>query len=172
MIKIRNKLLVITLALVIPALLITGCTRNSQPQSATVGQPAPDFTLPNLNGEAVSLSDFAGRPVFINFWRINCNPCREEIPFLQAVAEETQGELVMLGINVGDDTSSIEQFLENNSFSLLILLDSDITVARKYGIPGTPTTFFIDEEGIIKAKVIGPFPSKSAIDSRLSEIMP
>jgi peroxiredoxin len=171
-IKIRNKLLVITLALVIPALLITGCTRNSQPQAATVGQPAPDFTLNDLNGEAVSLSDFSGRPVLINFWRINCNPCREEIPFLQAVAEETQGELVMLGINVGDDTSSIEQFLQNNSFSLSILLDSDITVARKYGIPGTPTTFFIDEEGIIKAKVIGPFPSKAAIDSRLSEIMP
>ena len=78
----------------------------------------------------------------------------------------------MLNINTGDDASSIEQFLQNNGLSLSVLLDTDITVARQYAIPGTPTAFFIDKEGIIKAKVIGPFPSQAAIDNRLSEIIP
>jgi cytochrome c biogenesis protein CcmG/thiol:disulfide interchange protein DsbE len=164
------KILLVTLALLTPALLITGCA-SSSPPVASVGQPAPDFTLPNLDGESVSLSDFEGRPVFINFWRINCNPCREELPYLEAVYEEGQGELVMLNINVGDGVNSIKQFLQSNGLSLSVLLDTDITVARIYAVPGTPTAFFIDKKGIIRAKVIGPFPSKAAIDSRLSEIM-
>lgn len=163
------KILLVTLAIT-PALLIIGCANGSS-SVASVGQPAPDFILPNLDGESVSLSDFEGRPVFINFWRINCNPCREELPYLEAVYEERQGELVMLSINIGDDVSNIKQFLQNNSLSLSVLLDTDITVARRYAIPGTPTAFFIDKEGIIRAKVIGPFPSKAAIDSRLSEII-
>ncbi len=163
------KILLVTLAIT-PALLIIGCSNGSS-SVASVGQPAPDFILPNLDGESVSLSDFEGRPVFINFWRINCNPCREELPYLEAVYEERQGELVMLSINIGDDVSNIKQFLQNNSLSLSVLLDTDITVARRYAIPGTPTAFFIDKEGIIRAKVIGPFPSKAAIDSRLSEII-
>ena len=169
--KMLIKILLVTLALLTPGLLITGCS-SGRPTVASVGSKAPDFTLPDLDGESVSLSDFEGRPVFINFWRINCTPCREEMPHLQAVYEERQGELVMLNINTGDDASNIKQFLQNNGLSLSMLLDTDITVARKYAIPGTPTAFFIDKEGIIKAKVIGPFPSKAAIDSRLSEIIP
>lgn len=165
------RILLVTLALLTPGLLITGCARERQ-SVASVGTKAPDFTLPDLDGESISLSDFEGRPVFINFWRINCTPCIQEMPHLEAVNEERQGELVMLNINTGDDASSIRQFLEVNSLSLSVLLDTDITVARQYAIPGTPTAFFIDKEGIIKAKVIGPFPSKAAIDSRLSEIMP
>ncbi len=171
MAKIPRKASIITLTILALGLMVTGCASGSS-SVATVGQPAPDFTLPDLDGESVSLSDFEGRPLFINFWRINCTPCREELPYLQAVYEERQGELVMLNINIGDDASSIKQFLQNDGFSPSVLLDTDITVARIYAIPGTPTAFFIDKEGIIRAKVIGPFPSKGAIDSRLSEIMP
>ncbi len=165
------KILLVVSTLISLGLVITGCASQRQ-IAATVGSEAPDFTLQNLDSESVSLSDLEGRPVFINFWRINCSPCREEMPHLQAVYEERQGELVMLNINIGDDAISIKQFLEVNSLSFPVLLDTDITVARRYGIPGTPTAFFIDKEGTIKVKVIGPFPSKAAIDSRLSEIMP
>ena len=169
--KILIKILLVTLALLSLGLMITGCASQQQ-IAASVGSKAPDFTLPNIDGESVSLSDLEGHPVLINFWRINCTPCRQEMPHLEAVYEERQGELVMLNINTGDDASSIKQFLQNNGLSLSVLLDIDITVARQYAVPGTPTAFFIDREGIIKAKVIGPFPSKAAIDSRLSEIMP
>ena len=101
------KILLVTLALLTPALVITGCARGRQ-SVASVGAKAPDFTLPDLNGQSVSLSDFEGQPVFINFWGINCTYCREEMPHLQATSEERQGELVMLNINTGDDASSTE----------------------------------------------------------------
>ena len=141
MTKLLIKILLVTLILLSLGLVITGCASQQQ-IAATVGSEAPDFTLPNLDGESVSLSELEGRPVFINFWRIDCSPCRVEMPHLQAVYEERQGELVMLNINTGDDASSTKQFLEANSLSFPVLLDTDITVARRYGIPGTPTAFF------------------------------
>ena len=173
--KILRRLLIITPALLlIPGLLITGCSGDSQGQAtAIVGEPAPDFTLQNLDGESVSLSDFEGRPVLINFWNTGCPPCRGEMPYLQEVYDERRDtELVLLTINIGQSVSTVEAFLEENNLALPVLLDSDGAVTQRYGMPGIPTTFFIDRDGILRAKVIGAFPTKAAIDRRLSEIMP
>jgi len=172
----RDKLLrviITALALFTLSLLITSCAGSSSSPTATVGGEAPDFTLPNLDGESVSLSDFSGRPLLINFWKTSCPPCRHEMPYLEEVyAAQQDTELVMLTINIGESPATISDFLQNNDLSLPVIIDTDAAVARTYGLPGIPTTFFIDRDGIIKSKVIGAFPSKEAIDSRLSEIMP
>ena len=171
--KIRNRLLIITLALLVPVLVITGCAGNPGSKAATVGQPAPDFTLSDLDGNSVSLTDFAGKPVLVNFWNTGCPPCREEMPYLQQVYDENIGtELVMLTINIAESADTVKDFFQDRNLSLPVLLDSDTAVTRRYDIQGIPTTFFIDKEGIIRVKVIGAFPGKSAIDSRMSEIMP
>lgn len=171
--KIRNRLLIITLALIVPVLAITGCARNPGLKAAAVGQPAPDFTLPDLDGNSVSLTDFAGKPVLVNFWNTGCPPCRDEMPYLQQVYNESKDtELVMLTINIGEGTDTVKDFFQDRSLSLPVLFDTDVTVARIYNVPGIPTTFFIDKDGIMRVKVIGAFPNKAAIDSRLSEIMP
>ena len=175
MIKTPRVLLVIALVLLTLGLMIGGCSSNSSNTSTrvTVGEPAPDFELENLDGESVSLSDYIGRPVLINFWRVNCPPCRDEIPHLQAVySERLGGELVMLMINAGESPGMIRSFLNDNEISFPVLLDPDIAVAVTYGIPGVPTTFFIDRDGIIQAKVIGPLLTTAAIESRISQIMP
>jgi cytochrome c biogenesis protein CcmG/thiol:disulfide interchange protein DsbE len=165
------KILLVTLALLTPALLIPGCASSSS-SAATVGQPAPAFTLSDIDGNSISLTDFAGKPVLINFWNTGCPPCRDEIPYLQQVYDENIGtELVMLTINIGESADTVKDFFQDRNLSLPVLFDTDITVARTYGVLGIPTTFFIDKEGIIRAKVIGAFPGKSAIYSRLSEIM-
>jgi len=164
------------LLVIMPALLALGslaisCTGDSS--TATIGDKAPNFTLLNLDSESISLSDFSGKPVFNNFWRINCSPCHQQMPYLQAVYDESRGGgLVMLNINVGDDATSVKQFLQGSGFSIPVLLDTNITVARIYGIRGTPTAFFIDRDGLIQAKVIGPFPNREAIESQLSAITP
>jgi len=172
--KTLRRLLIITPALLlIPGLLIAGCSSDSQTQStAIIGEPAPDFTLQNLDGESVSFSDFEGRPVLINFWNTGCPPCRGEMPYLQEVYDEQRDtELVLLTINIGQSVSTVKDFLEENNLALPVLLDSDGDVTRRYGMPGIPTTFFIDRDGILRVKVIGGFPTKAAIDRRLSEIM-
>jgi peroxiredoxin len=171
---IRMVLLITMALLLIPGLLVAGCSGGSPGSSvAIIGEPAPDFTLQNLDGETVSFSDLKGSPMMINFWNTGCPPCVKEMPHLQAVYEENRDSgLVLLTINIGQSASTIEDFLEDNNLTLPVLLDSDGAVTQRYGMPGIPTTFFIDSDGILRVKVIGGFPTKAAIDSRLSEIMP
>ena len=77
--KTLRGILAVILNSLILGLLITGCAGDSEPSTATVGQLAPDFELQNLDGELISLSDFKGKPVLINFWNTGCPPCRTEM---------------------------------------------------------------------------------------------
>ncbi|MDD5591606.1 MAG: redoxin domain-containing protein [Dehalococcoidales bacterium] len=167
-----KRLLITTSAIFIPILLVYGCVGNQEGHSlAMVGEPAPNFILPDLNGQSVSLSDFDGKPVLINFWNTGCPPCRKEMPYLQEIYDyDIYHELILLTINIGESATKVQGFLEDNHLSLPVLLDSDGAVTMKYGMPGIPTTFFVDREGILRDKVIGGFPNKSSIESRLSKI--
>ena len=161
---------VVLLIILTWALLGTGC---SEPLGAQVGEPAPNFKLENLDGQFISLSDLKGKPVLLNFWATWCPPCRAEMPYLQQIYEEWSGKgLVVLAINIGDSHSEAKRFLQTNSLSLPVLLDTKKNVARKYNITAIPTTFFIDSDGIIRQKIIGAFPSKGAIETHLNKIMP
>jgi len=168
-----NKRLIAILVVILTAgLVITGCTADSEP-TATVSNVAPDFQLQNLDGQSISLSDFKGNPVLINFWATWCGPCAFEMPYIQEIYDERSGEgLIVLAINVGESASQVEQFMQSRNLSIPVLLDTERVVSRKYGIRAFPTTFFVDKDGIMQVKVIGAFPDKTAIESRLSEIMP
>jgi len=168
-----NKLLTaILVTIVTTGLLIIGCTAGSEP-TATVGKAAPDFELQNLDGQSISLSDLKGKPVLVNFWATWCTPCVSEMPYIQEIHEDWSDRgLMVLAINMGESSSKVEQFLQKHNLSLPVLLDTKQVVARRYGIRAIPTTFFIDKDGIVRNKVIGAFPSKEAIESRLNEIVP
>ncbi len=168
-----NKLLKGTLLVILAlALLATGCSPNPT-QGTKVHSLAPDFQLYNLDGNRVSLSDFRGKPVLINFWATWCPPCRAEMPYIQEIYEEwTNKGLLVLAINIGERSSKVEEFMRSNSLSFAVLLDTKQDVAQRYNITGIPTTFFIDKDGIIQDKVIGAFQNKTQIENRLSRIMP
>ncbi|MFC1901293.1 TlpA family protein disulfide reductase [Chloroflexota bacterium] len=160
--------IVIVLALVVlAALFATGC------ESSGVGSIAPDFKLQSLDGESVSLSDYSGTPVLINFWATWCGYCREEMPYLQQIDEEwPDSELVVLTVDVRESASRVERFMQTYNLSLTVLLDSDGSVAQEYNLIGYPTTFFIDKDGIIREKASGAFRDKSSIEYYLKEIIP
>ena len=160
------------LTLLLVSGLVAGCSPTSA-QGAYVGSPAPDFELHNLDGKAVSLRDLRGRAVILNFWASWCGPCRAEMPYLQQVYEEWSGKgLVLLAINLGESSSKVKEFVQGFGLSFPVLLDSKGQVAQKYNIGPIPTTFFIDKNGIIQVKIIGAFPSKEAIENKLSKIIP
>jgi len=155
---------------------LSGCssdTETEEPATAAVGQIAPDFKLQNLEGKTVSLRSLKGKPVLINFWATWCDACLYEMPILEQIYEEwSEKGLVMLAINAGESPAKIQSFLKRYNFSIPVLLDTSEAVARRYGVTGLPTTFFIDKSGILQDKVIGAFPNKAEIEKRLSKIIP
>jgi len=168
-----NKILRLALIVILVlGLLVMGCSSRSEPKVAQVGGVAPDFKLQSLDGQSVSLNDFKGKPVLINFWASWCGPCVYEMPFLQQIYEEWSDRgLVLLAINVGESSSTIEKFMQEHNLSLSVLLDTKKIVAREYNIMAYPTTFFIDKDGVIQEKIMGAFRSKADIEKKLSKII-
>ena len=168
----KVMLVIILLSVLTSGLVTAGCISTST-QGVEVGNLAPDFQLQDLNGQTVSISNLRGKPVLINFWATWCPPCRGEMPYLQEIYEEwASRDLVILTINIGEGSPTVEAFMQSNNLSFTVLLDTKQDVAQKYNIQYIPTTFFIDKDGIIQDKVIGAFPNKAQIESRLSKIMP
>jgi peroxiredoxin len=122
-------------------------------EALEVGQQAPDFTLPDVAGNEVSLSGYRGQPVIVNFWATWCAPCEIEMPELeQAYQERKDDGLVILAVNRDEDRGAVERFFyEELELSFTPLLDDEARVNSLYRIVGLPTTFFIDAEGIIRA---------------------
>ncbi len=166
-------------------LVIQGCTPSSQSitnngQEATaganVGESAPDFTLVDLEGKQVSLSDFRGETVFLNFWATRCPPCRAEMPEIEAVYQEYKDKgVVVIGIHLAnvlwfEPEDKIRQFIQQGGYSWTFVTDTTGEVTVSYKITGIPTSFFIDREGIIQAVNIGAM-TKRAMENKLAETM-
>jgi peroxiredoxin len=96
------------------------------------------------------------------------------MPFIQEVSEDkawTEQGLVILTVNVGEESSQVEQFMEHFGLSFPVALDKSTSVAKNYNIRGIPTTFFIDKNGIIKDMKVGAFLSRGELDGRLENLM-
>jgi peroxiredoxin len=119
------------------------------------GKPAPDFELELLDGTKVSLSDFEGHPILINYWATWCPPCREELPLIQERLDRYSPDLVVLTINAGEEPKTVRNFIQQKAFSFHVLLDPEWKAEALYGIYAYPTTVFIDREGLIQARYVG-----------------
>ncbi len=124
-----------------------------------VGNVAPDFTLTSLDGKQVSLSQFRGKPVILNFWYSTCPGCLAEIPGMQRFysAQQAAGkDFVILGVNSVDDAQTAQQFAQQYGLSYSLALDNNQHIATLYNLTATPTSYFIDRQGMIRSVVVGP----------------
>ncbi len=119
--------------------------------------PMIDFTLTSLDGQPVSLSDYQGRVVFLNFWATWCVPCEKELPeFQQFQAQQPPDGAAILAVNVQESADQVTGFLADHDISgLTVLLDTDSTVANSYGIYNLPVTFVIDQNGVVRYPKFG-----------------
>ncbi len=130
------------------------------PPRTIVNFPAPDFELPMLDGiTLVSPSDYAGRPLFLNFWATWCAPCVRELPaFEEFIAEHSANENgpALLTINLGETAAQISGFLaEIGLRNLPVAMDRNQAVKLDYGVQNLPTTFILDGEGRVRHLKLG-----------------
>lgn len=137
-----------------------------------IGGTAPDFELPSLDGQRVRLSQFRGRPVWINFWTTWCPPCRAEAPDMEAVYKEKGGgeRFVLLAVDIGESPTTVRDYVAKAGLSYTIVLDLTTAVASRYGVVGIPTHFFIDKDGIIRDMQIGAM-SRSLMERKLAKVL-
>lgn len=123
-----------------------------------VGNPAPDFTLPTLEGNPVRLSNYGGKVVFLNFWATWCPPCRQEMPSMESLYQRLKGrDFQMLAVSIDTKGADrVQSFVATYGLTFSVLLDSNKKVYRLYGLTGVPETFIINKKGDILLKIIGP----------------
>jgi peroxiredoxin len=137
--------------------------------SAAVDSLAPDFELYNLDGETVKLSDLQGKIVLINFWATWCEPCKVEMPLFEERYQLAGSDLEILAVNFDEPEAEVRQFVDEFELSFPVLLDPGGTVQNLYRVRGYPTTFIVDEDGIIQYHHIGLF-TEGQLDQYLTQL--
>lgn len=131
-------------------------TPTPRPIGPGVGQQAPPFSLPTLDGQEVALESYRGQPVLLHFWASWCPPCRADWPAWQSFASSPAARgVAILAVNVEEPPEVVRQFLGEDRPPFPILLDSDGQVNVQYRVRALPMTFFIDAEGIVRRVVPG-----------------
>jgi peroxiredoxin len=120
-----------------------------------LGFRAPDFELSDLNNQRVRLSALRGKPILLNFWASWCPPCRKEMPDLQQFFSSYGDRISVIGINSNDRVEIVREFLSRYGITYINLLDTDGKVFVLYELTGLPTSFFIDESGIVRGIWLG-----------------
>ena len=137
--KNRIAALAAALAIAVPAL------------AGPEGGPAPPFTLAARGGHDVTLAQYHGQVVMINFWASWCGPCRQEMPLLESIYKKyNKLGFTLLGVNVEPDSKAADDWLRDTPVSFPILYDKDSKVSKLYDVAGMPSTVIIDRSGKLR----------------------
>jgi cytochrome c biogenesis protein CcmG/thiol:disulfide interchange protein DsbE len=157
-----------SLFLIIVFLSFTQLFAQRKIENQTSSNKAPDFTLEDLNGKKVKLSDFKGKVVIINFWATWCPPCKAEIPdFIELYKTYQKKGLVILGIAL-DNKEKVVKFVKDNGINYPVLMGNQEVSNLYGGISGIPTSFVVDRKGIIKNVFVG-LRSKEVFEQNIKD---
>jgi cytochrome c biogenesis protein CcmG/thiol:disulfide interchange protein DsbE len=147
-------------------------TNESNEIKAKKGNQAPNFTLESLEGESITLSELKGKPIFINFWASWCDPCKLEMPHIQAAYDQYGDQIQFIMINAieVDSLEDVHAYMNEAGLDFPVYPDHKDVVHQKYHVEGWPTSFFIDRNGRIAEIVIGPM-TKENLDSLINMIL-
>ena len=145
--------------LICSALLISGCVLTSPETSPLeIGRAAPSFKLPDLNGNQVSLAQYKGKLVMLDFWATWCGPCRMTMPLLENLQKEYPNKMVLLAINLQESPKDVREYVRQQNLNSEVLLDESGSVGETYGTGSIPMQVLIDKEGIVRHIQIGFSP--------------
>jgi len=135
-----------------------------------LGLYAPNFETVYLNGSKFELYELRGKPVILNFWATWCPPCVREMPNLQNFYDKHSNKIIVIGVNLGEKNTTIQKFINKINVTFPIVLDKNKEIEKKYNLIIRPTTYFIDENGIIVDKKLGEL-KKEEIEERAQKLL-
>jgi|WetSurMetagenome_2_1015567.scaffolds.fasta_scaffold458479_1 thiol-disulfide isomerase/thioredoxin len=161
-VKIKGYFLALGI-LILSAMVTSGCSPfGSESGSAVeVGRPAPNFKLKDMDGHEVSLDQYKGRVVLLDFWATWCGPCRMTLPMFDRLQKEYASTLVLLAINLQDSKEEVKNFIYTQGFHSQVLLDESGSVGKTYGAASIPLEVLIDKEGIVRHVQMGFDPGST-----------
>jgi thiol-disulfide isomerase/thioredoxin len=142
---------------------VSGNLESDPETGLEIGAKAPDFTLETLEGEEITLSE-VGKPVMLNFWASWCPPCKAEMPHMVNFYESRSDDVEIIAVNMMHQESSVEDtkaFHDDYQLNFPVPLDEDGTVTGMYQVKSIPTSYFVNAEGYIESKYIGPMTERS-----------
>jgi thiol-disulfide isomerase/thioredoxin len=146
-------------------LMIAALTAGSLSHAQQSLEKIPDFSLKDINGKAVSMNDFRGKLVLINFWATWCGPCLDEMGVFRQVEDQWRKKgLVVLLINMGESASRVRGYVKRYALTLPVLLDPNMDLFVKLGVRKLPTSLLIDGDGTIVARKVGAFLSTENLE--------
>lgn len=153
----RNDAAVKVLLLLVVAGFLTAFLWNADQNPPLVGKPMPDFSLEADKGGKVSLDDYKGKILVLNFWASWCQPCIEELPSLDAFARTFQGKGVeVVAVSVDDDDKAYNDFLQKHPLAMKTVRDREKRASINYGTFKYPETYIADRNGHLLRKIVGP----------------
>jgi len=136
------------------SLAAAACYSGSRPPR--VGSAARDFSVKDSDHE-VSLNQYRGQIVVLNFWATWCPPCVEELPSMMDMQDRLRGRgVVVLGVSIDVDNDAYHRFLKQRNVNFVTVRDPELKVATMYGTAGWPETYVIDRQGVVRRKFVGP----------------
>ena len=161
-------IIMVILIIAVGALVGIALSRNSSSPS--------DLTLPIITWDETTLSTLEETPVVLNFWSISCYWCRQQLPYLENVAQQSGGEIKVIAINMADNAANIQKFFGDYEPTMIIALDGnreafvDYCLAYNNTRGAIPFTLFVDSEGLVQYAKIGAFSSEAQLWDTLDSV--
>jgi thiol-disulfide isomerase/thioredoxin len=167
----KKRLFLASGILILSTVIISGCTHfNTESESGIqIGKQAPNFKLKDLYGHEVSLDQYKGRVVMLDFWATYCGPCRMTLPMIERLQKEFSSTVVLLTINLQDPKEEVTDFIYKLGLHSQVLLDETGSVGQTYGASSIPLEVLIDKQGVIRYVQMG-FDPRTTMSRLRAEI--
>ena len=167
----KKKLFLASGILILSVMMISGCIHlpSGSESGVQVGQPAPNFKIPDLYGHEISLDQYKGKVVLLDFWATWCGPCRMALPVVERLQKEFPSTLILLAINLQDRKEEITDFIYKLGLTSQVLMDENGSVGQAYGAASIPMEVLIDKQGVVRFVQMG-FDPRSTISRLRAEI--
>jgi peroxiredoxin len=146
------RILLLFLVTIAILLFLLRCSFGIAANPTQVEEPAPDFALFDLDNRQLTLRDYDGQVMLLNYWSLGCGACIEELPTLERLSKEHGSEeFVVVAVNVGDEAEDVEKFVNKEGYTFTVLLDPDMETSIRV----VPTTYVVDRQNMLRLRWIG-----------------